>query len=116
MDEVARHHKGIIARLCGCTTRNEAQQHQGRELAIPGSALPEAEEDEYYWFELVGCQVVTCAHTDLGKVQRLMATGANDVLVVRDGKRERLIPFTAQVVQAVDKGSRCITVDWDADF
>ena len=53
----------------------------------------------------------------LGRVSHLVATGANDVLVVVDGKRERLIPFVLDdYVKAVDFDAGRITVDWDPDF
>ena len=53
----------------------------------------------------------------LGKVSHLFSTGANDVLVVRDGERERLIPYVAkQFVREVDLKAGRISVDWDPDF
>ena len=53
---------------------------------------------------------------DLGTVSHLLATGANDVLVVK-GDRERMLPFVQpQFVTAVDFDAGTITVDWDPDF
>ena len=57
----------------------------------------------------------------LGKVDHLLETGANDVLVVRpcEGSlddRERLLPYTAQCVQNVDLAAGVMQVEWDADF
>jgi len=50
-------------------------------------------------------------------VSHLFATGANDVLVVRDGERERMIPFVLeQFVKEVDLDSGRIVVDWDPEF
>ena len=60
--------------------------------------------------------MVTLEGADLGTVSHLLATGANDVLVVQ-GDRERMLPFVQpQFVKAVDFVSRTITVDWDPDF
>jgi len=59
---------------------------------------------------------VTRAGVELGEVERLFATGSNDVMVVR-GERERLVPFIAgQVVLEVDLGVGRIVVEWDPDF
>jgi 16S rRNA processing protein RimM len=53
----------------------------------------------------------------LGKVDHLLETGANDVLVVVDGELERLIPFLQQsTILKIDLGDGQITVDWDPDF
>jgi 16S rRNA processing protein RimM len=49
-------------------------------------------------------------------VERLFATGANDVLVVQDGETERLLPFVGAVVLKVDREARLITVDWGLDY
>jgi len=56
------------------------------------------------------------AGTHLGRVEALIATGANDALVVQDGERERLVPFIAQVAREVDLDRGVILVDWDPEF
>jgi len=74
--------------------------------------LPES-KDEYYWADLIGLEVVTTKDVNLGLVDSLMETGANDVLVVK-GDSERLVPWIAdEVIVKVDLESRIITVDWD---
>ena len=52
----------------------------------------------------------------LGTVSGLLSTGAHDVLQVQDGEIERLIPFVAHYVTAVDMAARCITAEWEADW
>ena len=52
----------------------------------------------------------------LGKVTSLIETGANDVLVVTEGKQERLLPFVGHVVKDVDVAAGRINVDWEADW
>jgi 16S rRNA processing protein RimM len=52
----------------------------------------------------------------LGRVRSLLETGANEVLVVADGERERLVPFVEHVVKAVNVAGGVIRVDWDADW
>ena len=82
---------------------------------MPREALPEAAENEYYWSDLIGLEVVNVQGEVLGKVTDLLETGANDVLVV-EGERERLLPFTAQVILKVDLAAGRINVDWGADY
>jgi 16S rRNA processing protein RimM len=71
---------------------------------------------EYYWIDLIGLRVVTEEGVELGQVERLLETGANDVLVVQ-GERERLIPFLiGLVVKQIDLTQGLMMVDWDPDF
>ena len=70
---------------------------------------------EFYWADLTGLMVKNLDGVDLGKVNRLLETGANDVLEVIDQKT-RLIPYVPEVfVLDVDLESRTITVDWHPD-
>jgi len=114
--EGQRHGKAVIARLEGMTERDAAAALVGAEIAVPRSRLPALGEGEYYWSDLEGLQVVTLDGQDLGHVDHLLETGANDVLVVQ-GERERLIPFLPpEVVRAVDLDAGVIRVDWDPEF
>jgi 16S rRNA processing protein RimM len=109
------HHKTVVAQLQGCNDRDAAAGLKGLEIAVPRDALPETEDDEYYWADLIGLEVVNVQGEHLGKVTELLETGANDVLVV-EGERERLIPFVAQVILKVDLEAGQISVDWGADY
>ena len=114
--DTRRHGKAVIARLGGYEDRDTARELVGAEIAVRRDQLAEITEGEYYWADLVGLKVVTVSGKDLGIVNHLIETGANDVLVVV-GERERLIPFIRdEVVVAVDLDRGEIRVDWDPEF
>ncbi len=109
--------KFLIATLPGVTDRDVVESMRGTEIYVSRAALPPPSVGEYYWVDLEGLRVVTIDGVDLGTVTHLFSTGANDVLVMRDDERERMIPFiTPQYVTAVDFEAGVITVDWDPEF
>ncbi len=110
-----RHGPGVIASLEGIEDRTAAEALVGAVIAVERRHLARAAAGEYYWHDLVGMKVVNLESVELGSVSELMETGANDVLVV-DGERQRLIPFTGDAVRDVDLDARVIRVDWDEDF
>ena len=116
VERAEAHAASVAAKLAGCDDREAAARYRGREVAVPRDAFPEAAPNEYYWTDLVGLEVVNIGGENLGKVFRVFDTGANDVLVVMEGERERLIPFTEQVVRQVDVDGGVIRVDWGADY
>lgn len=113
--------KFLVAKLKGLDDREEARLLAGYEICVPHSLFPELADGEYYWYQLKGLKVIDQAGQLLGKVDHLLETGANDVLVVKpctdslDG-RERLLPYTEQCVLSIDLGVGEMRVDWDADF
>jgi len=108
--------KGLVAQLEGIDDRDVAATLVGSEIAIKPAQLPQLQQGEYYWSDLIGLDVETVTGTPLGKVTSMMETGANDVIVV-NGERERLIPFVQpDVVVDVDTEAGVMKVDWDAEF
>ncbi len=111
-----QHGKGIIAQLEGVDDPQVAAALIGHEIMVPSDQFPATEPGEYYWSDLIGLNVVTLDGEPLGRVESILETGANDVLVVKS-ERQRLIPFLQpQVVTRVDIEGGIIRVDWDADF
>jgi len=108
--------KGLAALLPGFEDREQAATLVGSQIFVRRDQLPATDEDEYYWSDLEGLDVHTTKGEVLGRVERLMETGANDVLVIR-GEREHLVPFIqGQYVSRVDLEAGLIEVDWDPEF
>lgn len=116
------HGKGIIALPDGFETRNDAESLVGYEIRIDANQLPELPEGEFYWHELEGMQVVNRAGEVFGVVDRMIETGANDVMVVSATSdsvddEERLIPFVIdEIVDEIDMEQRTLTVNWEKDY
>jgi 16S rRNA processing protein RimM len=114
--EDGRSHAGsVVAKLHGIDDRDRARDCVGADIVVPREKLPAVGSGEFYWTDLEGLEVRTTTGVVLGKVDHLLATGGNDVLVL-DGRPQRLIPFVAgAVVKDVDLGLGIIVVDWSTD-
>lgn len=112
----------VVATLKGVSDRDQALEMVDFEICVPRSALPNLEEGEYYWHQLEGLQVITVDGQLLGRVDHLLETGSNDVMVVKpcDGsldQRERLLPYLpGQYVLDIDLNAGVMQVDWDPEF
>lgn len=116
IEDIEIHGKSIVVKLQGCDDREKAKLFTNAEIAIEKTQLPALEKDEYYWTDLIGLRVTNKENIDLGIVESLMATGANDVLVVVKNKQQRLIPYIKQVILKINLEQRKLLVDWDKDF
>ncbi|AGH80236.1 16S rRNA processing protein RimM [Psychromonas sp. CNPT3] len=116
-------HSGtFVAKIKSFDVREESQALVGVELLVNINELPDL-EDDFYWRDLIGCQVETDKGYHLGAVTDMMETGSKDVLVVKAnandafGQKQRLIPFIKeQVVLDVNITGKLIIVNWEPDF
>lgn len=114
--EGKRHGKHLIALLEDVNDRDQAESLMKQRIAVFRDQFPELPETEFYWADLIGLVVRVQDGTDLGTIRNMLATGANDVMVVQ-GERERLIPFVQdRYVKQVDLEQGLVIVDWDPDF
>ena len=108
--------KAVVAQLDGVSDRDQAASLMGWDIFITPDQLPKAAKNEYYWSDLVGLAVETNLGIQLGTVDGLLETGANDVVIVK-GERERAIPFLqGKTIINIDLDSGKMIVDWDPDF
>lgn len=106
----------LIAKLAGIDDRDAAAALAGATIAVLRSEMPKLSADEFYWADLEGLEVINVAGDRLGRIARLIETGANDVLVL-DGNEQHLIPFVwGKTVRRVDLDAGEIIVDWEASF
>jgi 16S rRNA processing protein RimM len=118
--EAKEHSDSVVARADGIEDRTGAEALKGARVYVPRSSFPTAGDDEYYWVDLLGLDVVNREGLALGRVKELLSTGPQTVLVLEyqaEGKaQERMIPFVSAYVDQVDLQARRITVDWQADY
>jgi len=81
--------KNVVAKIAGIETREQAATLLGSTISILRSDLPALPESEVYWTDLVGCDVFEANGERIGPVKRLIETGANDVLIVKDERLDK---------------------------
>lgn len=87
--------------LEGLTSIDQAEVYRGAEILIRKEAL-EREDDEYFWFELLGIRVYLDRGEYLGTISQIIPTGSNDIYVVKKGAKEILVPATYEIVEQID--------------
>ena len=112
----------LVVQLKGVNDRDAALEKVDWEICVPESALPDLSEGEYYWHQLVGLQVVTLEGQLLGRIDHLLETGSNDVMVVKpcagsSDQLERLLPYLPDLyVKHIDLTEAVMQVEWDPEF
>jgi 16S rRNA processing protein RimM len=109
----AREHSGrLLVRLDGVADRTAADSMRGTLFLVDSADLPPiSEPDEFYDHQLEGLQVVTTAGTPVGSVAEVLHTAAGELLSVRTGDGEVLVPFVSAIVTAVSLTDQTIEID-----
>jgi 16S rRNA processing protein RimM len=107
-----RLHKGrVVLKFAGYDDIGRAEDLRDARLFITADQLVELPEDTYYGFDLIDCEVTTVDGQRLGRVAEVQNYGAAPLLVVRDGEREILIPFTLGICVEIDVAAKRIVVN-----
>lgn len=106
---------GFFARIGACRSRTDADEVTGKLIGVPKSTLPTPEANEYYWFELVGTEVVNLSGHVFGCIGEVFDSGAHSVLRIETNENDVMIPLVATVIREVKPGER-VLVDWEPDW
>ena len=107
-----RFQKGrVLLVLAGYDSIERSDTLRDVEICIPESAVAKLDEDEYFDWQLEGCDVETIGGDAVGKVREVMRTGGTEILVVDNGAREHLIPFAESICPEVDVAAKKIRID-----
>ena len=107
----------IVVKLEKIDDRNTAESLINSKIQILRSDLPKLSNENYYWSDLVGLSVLSSEEKVIGKIESLIETGANDVMVIITLKDERiLIPFVMhEIIKEVNVELNYIKIDWSIE-
>lgn len=101
----------IFVKFKGIDDRESAKILTNKLLTVPRSQAAPLAEDEFYTFDLIGCEVFFC-EKKIGVVTDILKTGSNDVFQVQ-GEKEILIPALKSVIQKIDISAKKIFLSSD---
>lgn len=113
-------HKGrVVLKFDGIASIDDAETLRGRTVLIPKEEIAKLPADQYYLWELEGCQVVVESgdtRKPLGTVTEVERTGGTDILHVADGSEDVLVPFARAICKVIDPEARLIVIDPPEDL
>jgi 16S rRNA processing protein RimM len=107
--------KGVLGKLRGIDTPEDARLRVGAELGVRRSEMPPPSPGEYYWSDLEGLDAESVSGERLGKIDHFRSTPAGTLIVIR-GEQELWVPFVKDRVVKVDLEQKRIVLDWSADW
>ena len=117
IEQGRKQNKKIVVKLENIDDRNTAESLINSKILILRSDLPKLSNENYYWSDLVGLSVLNSEEKVIGKIESLIETGANDVMVIITLKDERiLIPFVIhEIIKEVNVEQNYIKIDWSIE-
>ena len=101
----------VILKFAGLDTVEQAEKLRDSDVCVPEEDAVQLEDDEFFDWQLAGCKVETIDGTAIGEVSEVMRTGGTEILVVKGGGKEYLIPFAGSICTDVDIENKIIRVD-----
>jgi 16S rRNA processing protein RimM len=99
---VRLHAPFVLVKLQGIESVEQASAFREAIVAVTEDQLPPLHEGEFYYYQVVGLEVLTTNGAQIGKIAQIFFSGGHDVWVVCQGKKEHLIPVTEEIVRSID--------------
>jgi len=101
----------VLVKMEGVDSPEHARQLAGRMLAVDRAEALPAPEGRFYPWQMEGARVETRDGRVAGTFVGIESGGAQELWVIADGDRERLIPAVAEIVVEVSVAERRIVID-----
>lgn len=126
----------LVAQFDGMSDRDLAEAMKGHTVWVPRADFPAADDDEYYWVDLIDCrlfgdldgqsvligkvvEVVDNGAHALLRVARATADANGDLVLMHNDKGrviEVLVPFVSAHVHTVDLANKRLESNWPVEF
>ena len=108
-----RNHKNfLLVKFEGIDSVEEAEKLKNLQIKIDSDEVVELEENEFYFHQIIGCEVFDENDKNLGEIIDILTPGANDVWVIKgENGKEILIPYIEDVVKKIDITSKKVNIE-----
>lgn len=112
VDGYRKHKQFELLHFEGYDNINDVEKFKGGLLKITEEQLTPLDDDEFYYHEIIGCDVFTVQGSKVGKIKEILSPGANDVWVVsRPKQKDVLIPFIDDVVTDINIHEKKVIIE-----
>ncbi len=108
--DIKSHGSSYVLRLSGLNSIEQAEIFRAARIFIRKDSLIKRDEDEFFYYELLGLNVYLSTGQYLGVVKEIFPTGSNDVYVVESQEKEYLIPAIHQVIKEINIAQKRIVI------
>ena len=106
------HKNNLLVKFVGIDSIEEAEKLKNLQIKIDSENIGELEENEFYFHEIIGCEVFDENGKSLGEISEILTPGANDVWVIKSQNgKEILIPYIEDVVKKIDVENKKIDIE-----
>jgi len=102
--------KCFLLHLEGIDSLEKAETYRGGKIYLDKSGLGARNDDEYYWYEVIGLPVYLDTGRRIGTIREIFAAAGHDIYVVEEGDKEILVPAVHKVVKEVDLGNKRVVI------
>ena len=108
-----RNHKNfLLVKFEGIDSVEEAEKLKNLQIKIDSDEVGELEENEFYFHQIIGCEVFDENDKNLGEIIDILTPGANDVWVIKgENGKEILIPYIEDVVKKIDLTNKKVNIE-----
>ncbi|EGF87213.1 ribosome maturation factor RimM [Gemella haemolysans] len=106
------HKNNLLVKFVGIDSIEEAEKLKNLQIKIDSDNIGELEENEFYFHEIIGCEVFDENGKSLGEISEILTPGANDVWVIKSQNgKEILIPYIEDIVKKIDVENKKIDIE-----
>jgi len=115
-ESILRRGRDIFIKFKDVTSNAQAQKFVNSIIGVKREVLPELDNNDVYWVDLIGLDVYNKMGDSFGKVKEVFETGSNDVLSCAKQGDNYLIPYVDDYLISIDTEKNILYVDWEYDY
>ena len=106
------HKNNLLVKFVGIDSIEEAEKLKNLQIKIDSDNIGELEENEFYFHEIIGCEVFDENGKSLGEISEILTPGANDAWVIKSQNGKAiLIAYIEHVVMKIDVENKKIDIE-----